>query len=86
MSFKDYTIIRNDRKNSIFGGGTAILIKRSINFEEIKLNSNATNKILETTAIQIKNQNKSKFNIISLHATNSIHKKEVITELNNVLN
>ena len=86
ISFKNYELIRNDRKNSIFGGGTAILIKRNLNFEEVKINANNKNKILETTAISIKNRNSNKFHIISMYATNSNHKKEIIDELNAVLN
>ena len=42
ITFKDYNLIRNDRLNAIAGGGTAILIKRSINYEELNLNSNIT--------------------------------------------
>lgn len=33
LSYKDYTLVRNDRKNATFGGSTAILIKCSISFE-----------------------------------------------------
>ena len=86
LTFKNYEFIRNDRKNAIFGGGTGILVKRNINFEEIKINANDNNKILETTAISIKNLNSNKLYIVSMYATNSNHKKVVIDELNAVLN
>ena len=49
IEFKDYNFIRNDRPNSILGGGTAILIRKPIKFKIINLNFRS----LETTSVKI---------------------------------
>ena len=77
-------MITNDHKDSIFGGGTAILIKKNLNYEILNLNANEGNKIIETTAITLKNNNINKLHIISMYATNN-NKAEMINELNNIL-
>ena len=83
LSFKDH-LIRNDLKNAVFGGGTAMLIKRDIDFEEIKLNANNINNTIETLTVKIKNKNSNNLYISSIYDTNN-NKIEVIQELNNIL-
>lgn len=62
--FKNYTFIRNDRRNSM-GGGTGILIKNEINFN--KLNCDIDTGKLEYTAISIKLSNTKNINIFSVY-------------------
>ena len=65
---KNYSIIRHDRPNATQGGGTATLIKNPLKFKTIQ-NDKITNfKILETTIIKIKINNKENLFISAAYA------------------
>ena len=53
ISFKNYNLVRRDRPNSIQGGGTAILVKKGIAFEEVSLPSIDKYEILECSIIKL---------------------------------
>ena len=57
-----YNIIRKDRENKR-GGGVAILLTKKLNWTEIKINYNCTNK-LETCGVQLSNPD---FKIIAIY-------------------
>ncbi|GFU99729.1 RNA-directed DNA polymerase from mobile element jockey [Trichonephila clavipes] len=59
--FSDYNIYRNDR--TFRGGGTAIMIKRSIPHHQIVLNNNS----FETTAIKLTRQDDQPITIVSAY-------------------
>ena len=68
VQYKNYSIIRHDRPNATQGGGTAILIKKPLKFKTIQ-NEKITNfKILETTIIKIKINNKENLFISAAYA------------------
>ena len=68
VQYKNYSIIRHDRPNATQGGGTAILIKNPLKFKTIQ-NDKITNfKILETTIIKIKINNKENLFISAAYA------------------
>ena len=68
VHYKNYSIIRHDRPNATQGGGTAILIKKPLKFKIIQ-NDKITNfKILETTIIKIKINNKENLFITAAYA------------------
>lgn len=78
LNITDYSIIRNDRKiNS--GGGTALIIKNTIQFEIINI-KNLT--FIETTAIKIKHSEKNLFIISTYIPPRS--KDKISTDLNNI--
>lgn len=68
LEFKDYHFLRQDRPNSIQGGGTAILIKKSIPFEQKKFKRRSSESGIETCAIVIKGENNQRLYIISMYA------------------
>lgn len=51
IQFNNYTSIRNDRTNSIKGGGTAILVKKNIKFEILDVQN--LNSLFNSTIIKI---------------------------------
>ncbi|GFT23257.1 putative RNA-directed DNA polymerase from transposon X-element [Trichonephila clavipes] len=61
FTFPDYNIYRNDR--TFQGGGTAIMVKRSIPHHQIIINNNS----LETTAIKLTRQDDEPITIISAY-------------------
>ncbi|GFQ80814.1 hypothetical protein TNCT_97091 [Trichonephila clavata] len=61
LSFPNYNIYRTDR--TFRGGGTAIMIKRSIPHHEIKIN----NPSFETSAIKIERPNNNTITVISAY-------------------
>ena len=68
VHYKNYSIIRHDRPNATKVGGTAILIKNPQKFKIIQ-NDKITNfKILETTIIKIKINNKENLFISAAYA------------------
>lgn len=82
MRLKNYEVIREDRKNKE-GGGTAVLIKRNIQYNKIKIYSKEENPILETTIIKIKININTNLHIIAAYATCG-NKKEFIPDLENL--
>ena len=82
LQFLNYELIRTDRLNSQKGGGTAILIKRNIQFEQIFFPSSKNNKSLEYTIIKTQATNYSLY-IVALHA-NNLEKKIFIDEINSL--
>ncbi|GFV16302.1 probable RNA-directed DNA polymerase from transposon X-element [Trichonephila clavipes] len=61
FTFPEYNIYRNDR--TFRGGGTAIMVKRSIPHHQILINNNS----LETTAIKLTRQDDEPITIISAY-------------------
>ncbi|XP_057318292.1 uncharacterized protein LOC130663192 [Microplitis mediator] len=83
LEFKNYNIIRTDRPNAIQGGGTAILIKKSLNYQTVYHPSSSLNEVLEYTIVSL-SLKKANLLIISAYATNDNH-SIFIDELNNLL-
>lgn len=71
LSFEKYEFIRNDRPNAIMGGGTGILIKRTIEHRVIQILPSKDNAVLEASAISVKCTNNKTLNIVSAYATQS---------------
>ena len=83
MQYKNYSIIRHDRPNATQGGGTAILIKNPLKFKIIQ-NDKITNfKILETTIIKIKINNKEHLFISAAYAAYG-NQKQINDEFDNL--
>ena len=80
LQFLNYELIRTDRLNSQKGGGTAILMKRNIRFEQIFFPSSKNNKALEYTIIKTQTANHNLY-IVALYA-NNLEKKIFIDEIN----
>ena len=70
IMFKNYNIIRNDRSNNQ-GGGTAILVKNTINFDILP--NNLTSQALEYTAIKLNLANNKSIYIFSIYVNNQNH-------------
>lgn len=68
---KKYNIIRNDRIIGK-GGGTAIIIKKEINFENIILSRQNNTKKLESTIIKIKINNNKNLFILSVYSLGDV--------------
>lgn len=81
LRFEKYNIIRNDRNNTQFGGGTAIIIKKGIKYTSISLPENNENKILEHTIIKLDSSNGKAIYIIAVYAKSGYH-KEFIPQIN----
>lgn len=84
ITFKDYNIVRNDRKNKE-GGGTAIIIRKNIPYKKIDLSNTTTNQLLEHTILKIKIKSNSYLYLIAAYATCG-SQKEFIPDLNNLFN
>lgn len=69
ISFDGFNIARNDRPSNRRGGGTAILIKDGIKYEELLYKNTAANPSLEATIIRINCAHKN-LHIVSVYATN----------------
>lgn len=80
--YKDYDLIKKNRYNSINDGGTAILIKKNLAFEEICLNDKRI--ALEKTIIEIKTTSKKNFYVVFVYGTKK-HNRFFSNELNNLL-
>lgn len=83
INIENYSCARDDRPNSIQGGGTAALIKNKIKFQHIHPACLVNAKCLEATIIKVKiNHNDSLFIIAAYAAGNN--KKEFIPELSSL--
>lgn len=84
MKLKHYNLIRNDRlAHKAVGGGAAILIRKSIKFEEIVLARSHEFKLLKFSIIKLKIKDRN--NLILISAYDSCgNQKEFISELNNL--
>ena len=83
LYFEKYNMIRQDRKNSQGAGGTAILIRKDLEFEVIESYNIQNNKKLETTIIACKLNSNKKLFIISAYATVS-QGNSFIVDFNNL--
>lgn len=83
IQFKNYNLIRTDRPKAKQGGGTAILVSREIEYEQVYSPNTLMNKTLEYTIISIKLNRTKKLFIISAYATNN-NRMEFIKEFNTV--
>ena len=79
----DYNLVRNDRPNAIQGAGTAILIKKGIQFKEVYLPTNSSNEILEYSVVKILISGKNSLILISAYAKND-GRRVFIEELDNI--
>lgn len=68
INFKDYNLIRTDRRNSVQGGGTAILIKNCYAFEAINSPVLDGFECLESTGIWIRLPERNRLYILSMYA------------------
>lgn len=82
LQFKEYNIIRTNRADAKLGGGTAILIRKTISGSEINL-VNIDTKILESSTIKIKINASNSLYIISAYSPKSkaLEIKEIFTQL-----
>lgn len=78
ITFTNYNVIRNEEKN--IGGGTDIIIKKSIKYEKIII-PETNEKILEHTIIKINTRSNKKLYIIAAYARNGVQ-KEFIPDIN----
>ena len=82
VNFKDFNIIRDDRKHAQ-GGGTAIIMKKNISYKKIATHSTRTDSVLEHTIIKIKIGTNMHLYLIAAYATCGAQ-KEFIPELENL--
>jgi len=68
LRFEKYNVIRNDRSDTNQGGGTAILIKKSIKYNEIATPIIKKDNILESTVIKLNINTKENLYIIAAYA------------------
>ena len=83
ISLQDYDIIRNDRPYAVKGGGTAIVIKRSIPYTVCNFPSSARNAILEYTIIKLPTRGNNNIFVVSVYAR-SDNRDLFIRELNSL--
>lgn len=79
--YKNYHCLRSDRPNANNGGGTAILIKKSIKFSTI--NYINTKSVIEKTIICIDLRDNHKLFLIAIYATRGWN-KDFIPELRKI--
>lgn len=79
----NYNIIRNDRNEEHPGGGTAIIIRKTIKFEEVKIPEINKGKALEHTIIKLDIAKSETLFIIAAYSRCG-YKKEFIPDLNNL--
>lgn len=79
INFQEYIMIRNDRKNRM-GGGTAILIKRNIEFKKVNIQLQQCESLIEYTIIKIKIKANTHLILIAVYAPCG-NQKEFIPEL-----
>lgn len=82
ISFKNYSITRNDRVKDK-GGGTAIIIKRSNNFESINLACQSRLRTLEKSVVKIPLHNNISLFLISAYAPGS-SRSDYASDLNDI--
>ncbi|XP_015435693.1 PREDICTED: uncharacterized protein LOC107191219 [Dufourea novaeangliae] len=83
MSFTDNNLIRTDRANAIQGGGTAILVKKGIEYEIVNFPASINNEILEYTIIRVCTNSNNNIFLISAYTTND-NRILFITELDDL--
>lgn len=71
ITFKKYNVVRNDRPNSQFGGGTAILLDCNLKYQHVQLNELHNGKGIESTIIKLKLKNDKQLYIISVYCSGS---------------
>lgn len=81
LRFENYNVVRTDRREGHPGGGTAILIRKFIKYEEVTIPEAKIGKTLEYTVIKINTINNEKLYIIATYARCG-YKKEFIPEVN----
>ena len=70
LQFQNYEILRTDRPNAITGGGTAILIKKNLQYTQIFTPSSLNNEVTEFTIVRIKLKHNFNLYVVSLYANN----------------
>ena len=82
---KDFNLVRNDRANSKLGGGTEILIKKTVNmvFVELHIPHLKNASVLETSIIKLSLPHQVKLYIIAAYAPGN-NKKNVRSEFQKV--
>lgn len=74
LAFKNYNLLRRDRPHSIQGGGTTILIREGIMYEEIAFRGDDSS-VLESCAVKIKLTGGKSLTIVSVYAPHNNKKK-----------
>ena len=86
IEFKNHNIIRVDtRTNAILGGGTAILIKNTFSYKQIKTEKLGSFNTIESAAISLNLINKQKLILVSIYAPDS-QNDVFVEELDNLFN
>lgn len=80
LRFENYNVIRNDRKDSHLGGGTAAIIRKSFKYDTITLPETNKERILEQSIIKLNLKNNRKLYIIAAYAKCG-NQKEFIPDL-----
>lgn len=80
LQFDKHNIIRNDRNNSKFSGGTAIVIRKNIKYTTINYPNSMNNSALEYTIIKLKENNNKNLFIISAYATNAERRSKIFLD------
>lgn len=83
LTFSNYDVIRTDRPNSIQGGGTAIIIRKNIQYESISIPSSINNEIVKFLIIKLIIGNHKILFIVSIYAGND-GRRMVIDEINHL--
>lgn len=82
ISFKDYNIVRNDRRDKN-GGGTALVLRKGIKFNRINIQEHQEKPFLEHTIIKVKIKTNTYLYIIAVYAPCG-NQKEFIKEWTNI--
>lgn len=85
LRFENYNIIRTDRNGTHIGGGTAIIIKKTLKYNEIKIPEIEKDNIVEQTIIKLNSGNNKILYIIAAYAKCG-SQKEFIPDINRTFN
>lgn len=68
LSFKNYIVERTDRETEYAAGGTAVLIKKGIDYDRISLEKRIKFTTIEQTTIRFRMRNRQNLFVISIYA------------------
>lgn len=71
MTFTNYSMVRTDRRNAIQGGGTGLLIKNNLQYDEICLSGLSDFSTLELTGICLRLPEGNKIHILAAYSAQS---------------
>lgn len=82
VSFRNYNFIRNDRPNNKGGGGTGILIRDSLNFQQLTL-SNLNS--IECTVVNLQMRNQKELLIASVYVAKDLKNTIDVQDFDKIL-